>query len=143
MSDNKERQVNIRFSEEEYALVKSKANKVGMKISTFLRQAAMNGEVKCITNGHKIVKAVGNFHNEMQNVQKNMTREIGFIQSGLKEISETLRQHPASANSEFLTTIKWRLQNIDMHSQMMSNDYFKKQNQIDESLHNICKNILQ
>ena len=143
MSDNKERQVNIRFSEEEYALVKSKANKVGMKISTFLRQAAMNGEVKYITNGHKIVKSIGNFHNEMQNIQKNMTQEIDFIKSGLKEISETLRQHTASTNSEFLTTIKWRLDNIDMRSQIISNDYIKQQNQIDESLHNICKNILQ
>ena len=113
-----------------------------MKISTFVRQAAINSEVKYITNGHKIIQEIGHFHNEMQNYQKDMAQRIDELKTTVEENSTLLRQHPISNNTEFIETVEWQWKAISSVTRIIGNHYLEKQEQVEESLHNICKTIL-
>ena len=134
--------IDFRVNQEEHDIITRKAKEAGMQVSTFVRQAVINSEVKYVTNGHKIIQEIGRFHNEMQNYQKDMAQRINELKTTVEENSTLLRQHPISNNTEFIETVEWQWKAISSVARIIGNHYLEKQKQVEESLDNICKTIL-
>jgi len=95
----KETRKTIRFSTEEYFIVKEKAAKAGIKPSEFIRQAAIYANIKTrLTQEERIfIKALVGMANNINQIAKachreNVLQAMYYFQSTIKQLDEILKK---------------------------------------------------
>jgi hypothetical protein len=98
-SIKKDIRAGVRFSKNEYFIVKEKASKAGVKTSEYIRQTAIYASIKArlTTEERMIIKSLIRMENNINQIAKachreNVLQAMFYFQSIIKEFDEILKK---------------------------------------------------
>ena len=89
----KQKELHVLVSEDDYAVIKGKADSVGMKVGKYVREMAINGKIQPITNGKEVARQIGTIHGNFINYHNDMMSRVDELSSAVEANNELLRQY--------------------------------------------------
>jgi len=89
----KKKEIHFLVNEDEYAVIKGKADSAGMKVGKYVREMAINGKIQPITNGKEVARQIGTIHGNFINYHNDMISRVDELSSAVETNNELLRQY--------------------------------------------------
>ena len=99
---NKSAAIRIRLSEEEKAILESKAKSANMNPSSFVRHLIQNSQVNPLTNGKELAQKLGLFHQDMINLHQDALDKFQTLQSVVEENNQLLTENTSLLNNPMI-----------------------------------------
>lgn len=112
-SNTKEKRINIRVSNDEYAILKAKAKEADVSISTFLREIGLKGRVTHLDNGKEIARQIGTLHGKIEMYHQDIVNKIEKIQKTLDDSNQLLKNSCDSNYQEVAELFNYQKLNIN------------------------------
>ena len=103
----KQKEVHFWVNEDEYAIIKGKADSVDMKVGKYVREMAINGKIQPITNGKEVARQMGIIQGNFINYHNDMMDRVEELSSAIEANNELLGQYSnKNISPAFIETIQ-------------------------------------
>lgn len=133
------KKVNVRLNDDEFNLIKQKADEGNVSMSAFMRQSSLNGKVNHINNGQEIAKSIALLHNKMQLYRQDITEQINSLKSGITENTRLLNECWNLNNHEIADSLKYQNFRINSVFEAILNCYTEHEKQIEDGIQNLIR----
>ena len=103
----KQKEIHFLVSEDEYAVIKGKADSAGMKVGQYVREMAINGKIQPITNGKEIARQMGMIQGNFIKYHNNMMERVDALNNAVEANNELLGQYSnKNISHSFIETLQ-------------------------------------
>ena len=103
----KQKELHVLVSEDDYAVIKGKADTAGMKVGKYVREMAINGKIQPITNGKEVARQIGTIHGNFINYHNDMMSRVDELSTAVETNNELLRQYTnKNISPAFIETLR-------------------------------------
>lgn len=89
----KKKEIHFLVNEDEYAVIKGKADSAGMKVGQYVREMAINGKIHSITNGKEVARQMGLIQGNFINYHNDMMNRVDEMYSAIEANNDLLGQY--------------------------------------------------
>ena len=136
------KRIHVRLTNDEYNIIKSKANEANTDVSSYIRTIALNGKVQSLTNGADVARAINKLHLETQNFHNDITVSIDKLTEAINENSKFINRSSLSNNTEFLETVYSQRTRIKTLIHEVYDSCKKTERIIQDKTHSLYKNFI-
>lgn len=133
------KKVNVRLNDEEFNIIKQKADEGNVSMSAFMRQSSLDGKVNHINNGQEIAKGIALLHKKMQLYRQDISEQINSLQSVIAENTRLLNECWSLNNHEIADTLKYQNLRINSVFEAVLNRYSEHEKQIEDGIQNLIR----
>ena len=103
----KKKEIHFLVNEDEYAVIKGKADSAGRKVGQYVREMAINGKIQPITNGKDIARQIGIIQGNFINYHNDMVSRVDELSTAVETNNELLRQYTnKNISPAFIETLR-------------------------------------
>ncbi|MBO6179453.1 MAG: hypothetical protein J6O04_09780 [Selenomonadaceae bacterium] len=120
----KQKEIHFLVSEDEYAVIKGKADSAGMKVGQYVREMAINGKIQPITNGKEIARQMGMIQGNFIKYHNNMMERVDALNNAVEANNELLGQYSnKNISHSFIETLQLQQNRISTVIGMIKTAY--------------------